>query len=65
MNLRILFTFSVLVLTVLPACKSDKEKCIETTDETYAREMAACTDDACKQAAEKNKLDFYEACNSK
>lgn len=46
----------------LGACKSAAEKCMETTEETYKRQVAACADDACKAKALKEKLDFIEAC---
>lgn len=49
----------------LGACKSAAEKCMETTEETYKRQVAECKDDACKAKALNNKLDFVEACKSR
>lgn len=54
----------LLGLSALGGCKSQAAKCIETTEETYKRTVAACTDDACKAAALKTKTDFLEACQS-
>lgn len=56
----------LVLLCLLPlGCKSEKDKCIETTEETYKRQTAACQDDACRQAAAKTRDDFMAACNSK
>lgn len=51
-------------LSALGGCKSQAEKCMETTEETYKRTVAACTDDACKAEAAKTKADFMEACKN-
>ena len=53
----------VFVFTV--GCKSKAEECIETTDKTYEREVAACKDEACKKKAMDDKLAYYEACKDK
>lgn len=60
---------SLLVLALLCCvplgCKSEKQKCIETTEETHKRQTAACQDDACKQQANKTRDDFLAVCNAK
>jgi hypothetical protein len=60
---------SVLAALVLIAassgCKSAAQKCMETTDETYQREVLTCKDEECKKKALKNKLDYYEICKTK
>jgi len=49
----------------ISGCESAAKKCMKTTDETYAREVAACKDEACKAKALKTKLEYYEICKNK
>jgi hypothetical protein len=56
---------AIVSLAALTACESEAKKCIDTTNKTYEREVAACKDDACKAAAAKSKADFLEICNKK
>lgn len=58
------FVLTTAILIALSGCKSQVEKCMETTDKTYERAVAACQDDACKAKAAKDKADYYEACKA-
>ncbi len=64
MQLHALLILAGVSLAATTGCKSQVEKCMDTTNETYEREVAACKDDACKQQAEKSKLEFYESCKN-
>jgi hypothetical protein len=62
MKLKQSFVMVGLVFGLTLACKSKAEQCMETTEETYKREVAACADDACKKKAEESKIGFMDAC---
>lgn len=62
MKTSVLFGFGLIV--ALSACTDKVAECKATTDRVYKEDLAKCTDDACKKAAEKNKQDYYEACEN-
>lgn len=64
MSFRNAFVLLVFALGLAVGCKSKTEECMERSNENYARDVAKCADDACKQKAEKEKFSWYEACRA-
>ncbi|GMV16298.1 MAG: hypothetical protein HS104_17125 [Polyangiaceae bacterium] len=64
MSRVVIASLALAVCLMAGGCKSQVEKCMETTKQRYEREVAACKDDACKAQAAKDMSDWMEACRS-